>query len=59
MGYDNRSHKRTQEHETTYGKMKNVTLELVTFGFIDPMNVLSRETDVKNLFIEMNYKLQT
>ncbi len=50
--------RRTQEHETTYGKMKNVTLELVTFGFIDPMNVSKAETDVKNLFIEMNYKLQ-
>ncbi len=43
--------------KTAYGKLKNVKLELITFSFIDPQYISNAETDIKNLFVEMDFKL--
>jgi len=59
-GFTDDLERRTKEHEKTYGKIKGVKLELMTYIYIDPKYLAQAETDMKNYFetneIKINYK---
>lgn len=42
--------RRTGEHNITYGSIEGVTLVLEIYAHIDPINVISAESDIKNYF---------
>jgi hypothetical protein len=49
--------RRTKQHDSIYGKMKNVQLELVTFVYIDPKYTSEAESDLKSYFNDFGMKL--
>lgn len=57
FGHTQHFNKRFKEHQTTYGKMSGVSLELIHFHIIDPKYSSNAETDVSDMFKYLGYKL--
>lgn len=49
--------KRIQQHSKTYGRMKNVSLSLSIFEYIDPQFLSTAETDLSHFFDGLDMKL--
>jgi len=49
--------RRTKEHEKTYGKIKGVNLELMTYIYIDPKYLAQAEIDIKIIFANNEQKI--
>lgn len=50
--------RRAGEHARSYGKLRNVKLELVHYNYVDPQYMSSAETDLKDAFRIMNFMFQ-
>lgn len=57
FGHTEDFQRRTKEHESDYGKMQNVQLEILNFVYVDPKYTQDAETDLKSYFTDFGMKL--
>jgi hypothetical protein len=50
---------RMKDHQSTYGKLNNVELNLLMFAYIDPQFIFEAETNIKDYLNQYLYKYES